>query len=157
MNTLTPEAEGGTDCNSREFWEKAAAFGGCIGWWLLLGGGVLLAIGGGMACLPKAKGSVIGWVGGAVAMEAAAAPGTPCLWGRVLRKALGPAVGGGPPTAFGGVCRGGGCMTSSTLLPKHTHTLENKCKHTRDMLLFIQLQNSKFSSSIQPKCSSIYL
>ena len=74
------------------------------------------AIGAG-ACIPKAKGSVMGWLldwgpiiatGGPI-IEAGAVD--MCLRGLVLRKALGPAEGG--PEAPGGPFRGGGSMVAS--------------------------------------------
>lgn len=75
-----------------------------------IGGPAAEAIGGG-ACIPKAKGSVMGWL---VDWGPIIAAGTVdvCLRGLVLRKALGPAPAEGGPEAPGGSFRGGGCIVA---------------------------------------------
>ena len=94
---------------------KGALLLGTIG-----GPAAAAAIGAG-ACIPKAKGSVIGWLldGGTIISAGGPliATGGPiiaagavdvCLRGLSLRKTLGPAEEG--PEAPGGPFRGGGCM-----------------------------------------------
>lgn len=91
----------------------------CIGSGLLFVGGVwLLPAMGEKFCLPKAKGSVTGIVGGAAGVIAAAAP---CLWGLFLLNELGPPDGGGGPLAPGGVARGGGCIVYTHRSPQCVH------------------------------------
>lgn len=105
--------------------------GACKGGGLLLSaGGCLPAAMGGGACLPKAKGSVIGWAAGEGPIMAVAAAAV-CLWGLVLRKALGPPPEGGGPEAPGGPVRGGGCMAAGLTGPSHsgdvTEEVELRC------------------------------
>lgn len=96
--------------------------GPCMGSGLLFVGGAWLPPAmGKKLCLPKPKGSVIGWVGGVAGVIAAAAT---CLWGLFLLKALGPLEEGGGPLAPGGAARGGGCIFYTHRSPKCLYLLE---------------------------------